>query len=197
VVILASQARRSELSNFNDLNEIDAELILTTRLLREAFKRRGATPTIIAEISNIRNKPLLVESGADVVVLPALLATERFFTKEAYDRNNVTDFLMAALNLEDGVHLHNHTVGDGDGFCGERYSDILRTPIDGLKILGWLPRSERDLLRNNEGDFGYHFRTVIDNRLHSLIAQPGDEIIMMIEKRAAYRSAVAAAVTAD
>ena len=188
VVILAAQSRRSELTGFDDLNEIDAEQILTTRLFREAFRRRGSSPTIIAEVSNIRNKPLLVDSGANVV-LPALLAAERFLAKQAYDRNNVTDFLMAAMNLEDGIHLHNHTVKPGDGFCGRPYAQILSTPIDGAKVLGWLPWAERKALTNDQGDFDYHFRTVIDQRMRHLVASERDEIIMMVEKRDVYGSA--------
>lgn len=195
IVVLTPHDTRTEFCSFDEINANDTELILLAQLLRQVFPSPGGELAdgkiggnqLICEIGNIENRELLVSSGVDIV-LPTILMAERFFSKEVYDKNYVIDFLMAAMNLKDGIHLHSHTISKNDGFCGESYAQILRTPIDGSRILGWLPLSQRSALTNKEGDFGFHFRTAIDSRIVAKKAAVGDILIMLIQKRTIYAS---------
>ena len=187
IVILTGQKKRASLVSIDDLDGIDTDLMLTTSLFRKAFDKCENPPEIICEIANMNNRELILNAGANHV-LPTVQMASRFLTKEAYDKNHITDFLMAAMNLEDGVHLHCHIVSIDDGFEGERYDQILATQINGIRILAWRPVSQTENLRNKQGDFGFHYRTVIDHRIVSSIAREGDVLILLIKRQPEYWS---------
>ncbi|MEL7446121.1 MAG: TAXI family TRAP transporter solute-binding subunit, partial [Pseudomonadota bacterium] len=168
-IILNTMEERNDLESLEQVNEADSDVMLLASLFRQVREVRGENWKIIGEIANRENSDLLIEAGADNA-LPVSMMVERFLAKEVYDQNHVTDFLIAGMRLSDGVHLHRHTVSEGDGFCGERYDRILATQIDGLRVMGWRPLAASEDLRNVEGDFEFHYRMVFDRRIKHAVA---------------------------
>ncbi len=197
-IILQTTDGRTDHSSMEDVHEADSDQILRTKIMadvRRRWKQRHglgeddkAWP-IMAEITIKENDAALKSAGADRVLACSVLA-ERFLAKQATDKGHVTDFLMAAMNLQDSVHLHAHTVREGDGFCGERWDRLLSTQIDGARILAWRPHKAEEL-ENELQDYGFHFRTVIDRRIASKheMAAAGDIIILLRRRATAYENA--------
>ena len=185
VVILLSRNMRASFVNEQEMHNIDARNVLITRLVQKVFEKQKKQPTIISEILEIKNKQLFIDAGAEIV-LPSSLTVERFLTKEVFDNTSVLQYVLALLNRGDGIYLHSHLVSEDDGFCGVSYKDILFTEIEGLRIVGWLPKNSRESLKNVQNDFDYHFHTVIDDRNTSESISSGDVLILIIRPRNRY-----------
>lgn len=185
-IILNTAEGRNSIDSFAELNEADSDVMLLCSLFRRVREKRREQWEIIGEIGNRENADLLGDEKQGIAALPVSMMVERFLAKELYDRNHVTDFLIAGMRLSDGVHLCRHIVREGDGFCGQRYDRLLSTQIDGLRIMGWRPLNAEASLRNADGDFGYHYRMVIDRRIKHQVAAAGDVLILMLRKREKY-----------
>ena len=188
VIILVPQPDKLNVDSDDDLDKIDAKTLLRARLVHAAIAQENKNTEIIAEVMSIKNRGLFLEHGI-TDVLPTKLVVERLMTKEIYDKSNILEYYLALLNLRDGVHLHAHTVEGDDGFCNTTYSDLLHTEIEGLRVIGWLPVEQREnKLRNQQGDFRYHFRTVLDERIEQEFVKEGDVLILIVRNREKYYS---------
>lgn len=184
VILLANKTQRNACSSDLDLNEIDAITILNTRLIRNYFqKRRPDHPVqITVEALSAKNRGMFKTAGADSIIC-SLTLVERFLTKEIYERSQVLDYVVALINVTDKVHLYSLEVDKDDTICGKPYASILKSRIEGFRLIGWLPRSQRKNLRNKQGDFEFHFRTVIGNRTTQTHIQPGDQLVAVLDRR--------------
>ena len=187
IIILSTPEKRTSLNSIEELNAIDTDLLLLAQRFGAAKRKIEYPPLlakIICETVNNDNKELFYQDAYVDRILPTTLLVERFISKEAFDRNHVTDFLLAGMDPRDGVQFHCHEVANGDGFCGLSYSDLLITPIDNIRLLAWLPLAEKGKkpLKNETGDFSYHFRTVIDYRFPDRDIVTGDILILLIHR---------------
>jgi len=184
VIFLNERSQRNACVSDLDMNEFDATSILNTRLVRSFFDERQPEKrvSITVEALNISNRMMFKDAGADAVVC-SLTLVERFLTKEIYEKSQILDYVVALLNVTDRVHLYSFRVQENDRICGMPYASILKSKIEGFRLIGWLPVSQRDVLKNHQGDFDFHFRTVIGKRIVQTNVQPGDELVVVLDRR--------------
>ncbi|GLK52859.1 hypothetical protein [Maricaulis virginensis] len=65
----------------------------------------------------------------------------------------------------------------GDPLIGQSYASLVRTRHAGLHLVGWLPVTQRDTLRNRKGDFDFHFRTCYNDKIEQDTLQQGDLLV--------------------
>ena len=94
-----------------------------------------------------------------------------------FDGNSVLDFLIAVMNMRDGTHLYMKELAAGDPLIGQSYASLVRTRHAGLHLVGWLPVTQRDTLRNRKGDFDFHFRTCYNDKIEQDTLQQGDLLV--------------------
>ncbi len=184
IILLTNKEQRSSCSNDVDLNEIDATTILNTRLLKKYFQQRQPDHPvqITVEALNAKNREMFKTAGATGIIC-SLTLVERFLTKEIYEKSQILDYVVALLNVTDRVHLYSFEVQETDGICGQPYAAILKSRIEGFRLIGWLPVTQRKALKNQTGDFDYHFRTVIGKRITQTNVQAGDQLVVVLDRR--------------
>ncbi len=193
VAVMSRTKQRNQAVSESDISSIDAKTVLFTRLIRHYLQRhQGRTPTMIAELLDIKNRRVFLNAGVDIVI-PTTILLERLFVKEVFNKGRLLDFIVALMNVRDGIYLYSVEVKDGDQFSGKSYFDLLNSQIEGVRVLGWLPVTQRENLKNAHEDFSYYYRTVLDDRMQQVTILPGDEIIMTIDFDAfeGYRSGAA------
>jgi TRAP transporter TAXI family solute receptor len=201
IIVLADADRKMRADSNSAIRAIDAGTLLATNLLSEHASQNGWNSEIVSEVlaredreaftgSQQRNQPNLESpgekencanngAGASAIV-PSATLVERFLVKDVFDGNAVLDFLIGVMNMRDGTHLYIHEVSDADELIGETYASLVRTRIPGLHLVGWLPISKRNELRNRAKDFTYHFRTTYDKRIEQKAIQKGDLIVFTV-----------------
>jgi hypothetical protein len=184
VILLVNKAQRNARSGDLDMNEVDATTVLNTRLIRTYFEKRqpGDPVQITVEALTAKNRAMFKTAGADSIIC-SLTLVERFLTKEVYEKSQILDYVMALLNVTDRVHLYSFEVRESDGICGKPYAAILKSRIEGFRLVGWLPHTQRENLRNQQGDFDFHFRTVISRRIVQTNVQAGDQLVVVVDRR--------------
>ena len=177
ITILVDRDERSLASDLDASNRIDAKtLILVRRIAAHYDKLNIRRPVFTAELLNINNRDVFLGAGI-AAVLPTSLIIERLLVKEVYDANHIVDYLIALLNMHDGTHLSTIHIENDHPLIGESYHSLLKTEVNGLRIIGWLPIDQRKRLENTQSDFDWHFRTVLDNRLQQNRIKAGDILI--------------------
>ena len=194
VIILANASAKRRAENSADVRAVDAGTLLATKLIREHAAAHGWDCEIITEVLAREDREAFLgpkarqRAGQDAgdtrtdgagatIVIPSATLVERFLVKDVFDGNSTLDFLIAVMNMRDGTHLFMHEVEAGDRLIGEDYASLVRTRIPGLHLVGWLPVSKRDELRNRAGDFNFHFRTSFDSRIEQKSIQEGDLLV--------------------
>ena len=71
------------------------------------------------------------------------------------------------------------SINDDHPLIGASYHSLLKTEVDGLRIVGWLPIKQRNQMKNRQGDFDWHFRTVLDERMKQRKVHSGDVLIVV------------------
>jgi len=173
----------------------DAHTLLATKLIRQIADSSGWTCKIIAEAIAREDRDAFLgpqfSQGQDLpvretashagaganAVIPSATLVERFLVKDVFDGNSVLDFLIAVMNMRDGTHLYMKELAAGDPLIGQSYASLVRTRHAGLHLVGWLPVTQRDTLRNRKGDFDFHFRTCYNDKIEQDTLQQGDLLV--------------------
>ncbi len=184
VILLTNKGQRSACSTDIDINEIDATTILNTRLLDKYFQdcQPDHPVQITVEALNAKNREMFKTAGATGIIC-SLTLVERFLTKEIYEKSRILDYVVALLNVTDHVHLYSFEVKESDGICGQPYAAILKSRIEGFRLIGWLPVTQQENLKNQAGDFEFHFRTVLGKRIAQSNVQAGDQLVVVLDRR--------------
>ena len=177
------------------LRAADAHTLLATKLIRQIADSSGWTCKIIAEAIAREDRDAFLgpqfSQGQDLpvretashagaganAVIPSATLVERFLVKDVFDGNSVLDFLIAVMNMRDGTHLYMKELAAGDPLIGQSYASLVRTRHAGLHLVGWLPVTQRDTLRNRKGDFDFHFRTCYNDKIEQDTLQQGDLLV--------------------
>ena len=184
IIVLCSKFDRDHTASVTDANSIDAETLVLVRSIQDMIKASNTVDIqLTAELLNIGNRKVMLQAGADAVV-PTSLLIERLLVKEVFDPNHILDYLVALLNLGDGTHLDTMTIDQDHPLIGETWHAALKTEVEGLRIVGWLPSDERKRLKNKSNDYEYHFRTVLDRRLTQYRIRQGDILIVVYNSSA-------------
>ena len=96
------------------------------------------------------------------MVLSRSLVVERLLTKMAYGYGVVSNYLMAALALNDKAFLNNIQLSiDDTQWLGRSYEELYRQMPKGLHLLAISPAAEalRAALKNPYQDFDRHYLT--------------------------------------
>ncbi len=181
-IVMASAQARHSAATADAIRAIDAGTLLTSKLIREHARRAKWSCRITAEVLSANDRDAFSAGEADDdaiadTIVPSSTLVERFLVKEAADGNAVHDYLVAIMNMRDGTHLFAHDVAPGDPLIGQTYAGLLGYRVRGLRLLGWLPKTMQEVLRNRTGDFDYHFRTSINDRIRQTEVQEGDLLI--------------------
>ena len=178
VILLADAAKKRDATSSAEVRAVDASTLLATKLIAEHANRRGWPCKITAEVLDREDRDAFMTEGAGAhVVIPSTTLVERFLVKDVFDGNAMLDFLIAVMNMRDGTHLYMHTLEPGDPLIGHSYASLIRTRHAGLHLVGWLPVTKREELRNRAGDFAFHFRTAYDERIEQKTLQAGDLLV--------------------
>lgn len=193
VIILADAAAKRDAADSASVRAVDAGTLLATKLIREYATKCGWDCSIISEVLAREDREAFLgpqaarltgqdnpdahDGAGATVVIPSATLVERFLVKDVFDGNSMLDFLIAVMNMRDGTHLHIHEVTSEDYLLGEAYASLVKTRLPGLHLVGWLPISKREELRNRAGDFNFHFRTSFDSRIEQTEIREGDLLV--------------------
>ncbi|MAK63601.1 MAG: hypothetical protein CMF75_02490 [Maricaulis sp.] len=193
VIILANAAAKREAADAATVRAVDAATLLATKLIREYANTCGWDCSIISEVLAREDREAFLgpqaarltgqdnpdehDGAGATVVIPSATLVERFLVKDVFDGNAMLDFLIAVMNMRDGTHLYIHEVTSEDYLLGEAYASLVKTRLPGLHLVGWLPVSKREELRNRAGDFNFHFRTSFDSRIEQTEIREGDLLV--------------------
>jgi hypothetical protein len=136
-------------------------ILLAEQIYDEVFSYDDRRPHFVAELSCTKNRSLFEYAGIDVVI-PRNIVDERFLSKLVFSHGLATQFLISLLETHDGKYLVSTRVEKRDSACDRTFGDLAVSTPPGWQLLGWLPGSKESPvteLRNNEGDFGWHFVT--------------------------------------
>jgi len=194
-IVLADAKKKRAASSSARVRAIDAHTLLATKLIRQLADRNGWSCKIISEAVAredrdaflgsqflqgqdlpVQETARLAGAGANAVI-PSATLVERFLVKDVFDGNSVLDFLIAVMNMRDGTHLYMKELAADDPLIGQTYASLVRTRHAGLHLVGWLPVTKRDSLRNRKGDFDFHFRTCYNNKIEQETLQRGDVLV--------------------
>lgn len=181
-IVMASATARHSAETSEAVRAIDAGTLLTAKLIREFSQKRGWSCTVTAEALHANDRAAFIShedslGGAADIVIPSSTLVERFLVKEASDGNGVLDFLIAIMNMRDGTHLAALEVASDDPLIGSSYAALVGPRFEGARLVGWLPITKREELRNRAGDFDFHFRTAFNDKIEQTHVQAGDVLI--------------------
>ena len=194
-IVLADAKKKRNASSSARVRAADAHTLLATKLIRQIADSSGWTCKIIAEAIAREDRDAFLgpqfSQGQDLpvretashagaganAVIPSATLVERFLVKDVFDGNSVLDFLIAVMNMRDGTHLYMKELAAGDPLIGQSYASLVRTRHAGLHLVGWLPVTQRDTLRNRKGDFDFHFRTCYNDKIEQDTLQQGDLLV--------------------
>ena len=175
VILLKDGLADSEMTN-DHAHAMDARTIVRTRMLRAGFAQERLQ--IITELSCIKNRRLLRDAGADVIV-PGALLVERMLAKLAYSKGVVSEFLMALICTRDGLYLKDRIVEPGNPMVGLSFAEALATDrLCGL-LFGWYPKRDAARLHNEQQDFDHHFYMAPGPEIAGQKIEPGDLLIYL------------------
>lgn len=181
IIILADTPDTNAVCLDQDRGELDGKTLLIARHIRKCLGDR-CHPMIIAEMLGRNSRDLFIGAGIDVV-LPRSLLVERLMTKMAYGYGVVSNYLMAALALNDDVFLQNITLaGDDADRLDLAYEELLLRMPRGVHLLAIAPADEKltELLRNKYQDFEQHYIACpAQGKQLDYRSAPGDTLLVL------------------
>ncbi len=184
VILSDDKVTKNSVSVVQDHGDMDAIVIMTARIIRYVSDvhqgKDGKKVRIVSEMVNYRCRHLFEDAGVDVIV-PRTILVERILTKLVFHHGEVCNFMAAMLAIEDGIFFRVLKVKETDACCGMELNNVFRVHSKNTKVWGYLPKEGREILRNNRGDFEYHFITNpsgISGKEHIL---SGDMLVLAVK----------------
>lgn len=184
VILSDDKVTKNSVSVAQDHGDMDAAVIMTARIIRHVTDvhpgKNGRKVRIVCEMVNYKCRHLFEDAGVDVI-LPRTILVERLLTKLVFHHGEVCNFMAAMLAIEDGIFLRVLKVKETDACCGMELKRVFLDHSKNTKVWGYLPKEGREILKNNRGDFEYHFITNPSGMFEKKHILPGDMLVLAVK----------------
>lgn len=167
LVLSHQQVTSSDARTWDKTTNEDVHTVLVAKAARVFCRAHGQEPRIIAEIENMKSAALFLDSEVQELI-PTASIIDCIFSMLIYNRGKATKWLTEMLSPRSTHHLLSYRVREGDGFAGMPFSELIKRPIVGAKLLAWLPLAD---------ELGYLESSAMDSRRRDYSAMEGPPFI--------------------